>query len=183
VIIYLGSTRPAKVEGAREALTAIASADGRFAAADLRPTDKGAAGPAMPMTEAATIDGARIRAQALVDEARGLAQPFYAVGLEGGLDPVRVGAETHWMLRSWACVTDGTRWSYGAGGVAPLPPGLAEAVLAGRELGDLIDALAGPAAPLSVGRRSAAANRSSVEAIAASASRTPSTFAGRVEPR
>jgi non-canonical (house-cleaning) NTP pyrophosphatase len=71
-------------------------------------------------------------------------EPFYAVGLEGGLDPVTVAGETHWMLRSWASVTDGTRWSYGAGGVAPVPAGIADAVLAGRELGDLVDALAGP---------------------------------------
>jgi inosine/xanthosine triphosphatase len=144
VIIHLGSTRPAKIEGAREAIAAIASVDARFRAAELLPTDKGAAGPSMPMTEAATIAGARLRAEALVGDASLPGQSFFAVGLEGGLDPVRVGADTHWMLRSWACVTDGTRWSYGAGGAAPLPPGLAEAVLAGRELGDLVDALAGP---------------------------------------
>jgi inosine/xanthosine triphosphatase len=144
MLIYLGSTRPAKVDGAREALAAIGAIEPRFAAADVRLRDMGAAGPAMPMTDAAIVEGARIRAKALVDEVASDGQPFYAVGLEGGLDPLVVGGETHWMLRTWACVTDGTRWSYGAGGVAPVPTSLAESVLAGRELGELVDALAGP---------------------------------------
>jgi non-canonical (house-cleaning) NTP pyrophosphatase len=143
MIILLGSTRAAKVEGAREALAAIATVDERFASAEVRLFDMGAAGPAMPMTEAAIVEGARLRAAALVIEARGTG-PFLAVGLEGGLDPLRVAGETHWMLRTWACVTDGTRWSYGAGGVAPVPRSLADGIREGRELGDLVDALAGP---------------------------------------
>jgi inosine/xanthosine triphosphatase len=144
MLIYLGSTRPAKVDGAREALAAIGTVDARFAGAEVRLCDMGAAGPAMPMSDAAIVEGARIRARALVDGAATDAAPFYAVGLEGGLDPMIVGGETHWMLRTWACVTDGTRWSYGAGGVAPVPVALAEGVLAGRELGELVDSLAGP---------------------------------------
>ena len=142
MIIFLGSTRAAKVDGAREALAAIATVDARFASAEVRLLDLGAAGPAMPMTEAAIVEGARIRAQALVAHAQAVG-PFLAVGLEGGLDPLRTAGETHWMLRTWACVTDGTRWSYGAGGVAPVPRALAEGVRAGRELGDLVDAVAG----------------------------------------
>jgi inosine/xanthosine triphosphatase len=144
MIIYLASTRAAKVDGAREALAAIGAVDARFAAAEVRLRDMGAAGPAMPMSDAAIVEGARIRARALVGEIASDGQPFFAVGLEGGLDPMAVAGETHWMLRTWACVTDGTRWSYGAGGVAPVPAALAEGVLAGRELGELVDALAGP---------------------------------------
>jgi len=143
MIILLGSTRAAKVDGAREALAAIGSIDERFASAEVRLLDLGAVGPAMPMTEAAIVEGARIRAAALIAHAQALG-PFLAIGLEGGLDPLPVAGETHWMLRTWACVTDGTRWTFGAGGVAPVPQSLAEGVEAGRELGDLIDALAGP---------------------------------------
>ena len=66
MIIFLGSTRAAKVDGAREAFAAIATVDERFASAEVRLLDMGAAGPAMPMTEAAIVEGARIRAAALV---------------------------------------------------------------------------------------------------------------------
>src|SRR4051794_623731 len=142
MIIFLGSTRAAKVDGAREALAAIATVDARFASAEVRLLDLGAAGPAMPMTEAAIVEGARIRAEALVAHARSLG-PFLAVGLEGGLDPLRTAGETHWMLRTWAWVTDGARWSYGAGGGAPVPRALAGGVRAGREPGDLGGAAAG----------------------------------------
>ena len=57
VIIYLGSTRPAKVDGAREAIAAIGAVDARFAAAEVRLMDLGTAGPAMPVSEAATSKG------------------------------------------------------------------------------------------------------------------------------
>jgi non-canonical (house-cleaning) NTP pyrophosphatase len=40
-------------------------------------------------------------------------------------------------------VTDGQRWGYGAGGAVLVPAAVAERVLAGEELGDVIDALAG----------------------------------------
>lgn len=143
MIILLSSTRPAKVEGAREAIAAIGALDARFAGAELRPHDLGAVGPAMPMDEAAILDGARLRADALASRAGGLPEPWFAVGLEGGLDLAVVGGRRQWTLRTWACVTDGCRWSYGAGGVVPVPHTVAEAVAAGHELGDVIDRLAG----------------------------------------
>ena len=64
-------------------------------------------------------------------------------GLEGGLHPVAVGGTREWALSSWAAVTDGTAWGYGGGGNLIVPAPIVEEVLAGRELGDVIDRIAG----------------------------------------
>ena len=64
----------------------------------------------------------------------------FAVGLEGGLTELPRG---HWALQSWAAVTDGTRWGYGAGPSLVVPVGIAERVIGGEELGDVMDDLAG----------------------------------------
>jgi non-canonical (house-cleaning) NTP pyrophosphatase len=63
------------------------------------------------------------------------------VGLEGGLHQLPT-ATGDWSLQTWAAVTDGTVWSYGAGPALVLPQDIAERVLAGEELGDVIDRLA-----------------------------------------
>jgi inosine/xanthosine triphosphatase len=49
------------------------------------------------------------------------------------------------VLKTWAAVTDGTRWGYGAGGAILLPDHVSHQVLAGRELGDVVDQVAGAA--------------------------------------
>ena len=92
--------------------------------------------PAMPMTDRETLDGARVRAQTAC---RGLTPPFLAIGLEGGLssDPLMT-------LTSWAAATDGTTWGFGAGGRIVLPDRVVAQVQAGRELGEVIDEMAGP---------------------------------------
>jgi non-canonical (house-cleaning) NTP pyrophosphatase len=95
----------------------------------------------MPMSEREIIAGARARAAALCGRCG--AGDRFAVGLEGGLDRLASGELTAYVLKSWACVTDGTRWSYGAGGAIMLPPDVAARVVAGDELGDVIDAIAG----------------------------------------
>jgi inosine/xanthosine triphosphatase len=143
LIIYVGSLRPAKVDGVREALSQIATVDATFQNADVRPIDVGDVAPRMPLTEAEVIAGARQRASAVADRARAeQATGWYAIGVEGGLDPVHVG----YALRSWACVSDGQRSSYGAGPTLILPERVARDVLDGAELGDVIDRLA--AAPV-----------------------------------
>ena len=48
-----------------------------------------------------------------------------------------------WSLQSWAAVTDGVRWGYGAGPSLVLPEGVVERVRGGEELGDVIDGLVG----------------------------------------
>jgi non-canonical (house-cleaning) NTP pyrophosphatase len=96
----------------------------------------------MPMTEADIIAGAEARTRALL-ERQGDGPDRLAVGLEGGLDPVTIGGRTHYSLKTWACVSDGCTWSVGAGGTVLVPDPVVEAVLAGHELGDVIDGLAG----------------------------------------
>lgn len=133
MIIRVGSTRPAKVEGAREGLDAIARIDSRFAGFQLEPTDLTHIAPRQPMSVAEILDGAIARASALVSD------DVLAVGLEGGLHEVRAGV---WSLQSWAAITDGQRWGYGAGPALVLPDAVVARVRAGDELGDVIDGLA-----------------------------------------
>ncbi len=147
MIVYVGSSRPAKIDGTRDALEAMAGVDRRFQSADVRAIDVGSAVPQMPLTERAILDGATGRARALIERTGGPPPPSeetYFVGLEGGLDHVSLpGGDTQVALKCWACVTDSERWSYGAGGTVMLPAYLANEVAAGRELGDLVDRLVG----------------------------------------
>lgn len=145
MIIYLGSTRPAKVDGARDAIAAVATIDDRFARADIRPRDLGGVAEPMPLTETAMLTAARQRAVALLAlriHERAFRDPegCYVVGLEGGLAPLADGRDpVAYMLQTCACVTDGGRWSYGFGGAIEVPSAIAREVLAGEELGDVID--------------------------------------------
>jgi inosine/xanthosine triphosphatase len=141
--ILVGSTRPAKVEGAREALQAIAQRDEAFGAFTLETYDLTEIAPRMPMSLQEILDGARTRASAVWREHAPAAasQRGFAIGLEGGLHPLPTGGH-EWSLQTWAAVTDGTRWGYGAGPSLLLPGAIAARVTAGEELGDVIDALA-----------------------------------------
>jgi inosine/xanthosine triphosphatase len=143
LIVLLSSTRPAKVDGAREALKAIATADQRFASPEVRTVDLTHLAPRMPLTEAAIIDGARRRARALADAPAFVAGDTFAIGLEGGLSAIDLDGTAVWMLQTWAAVTDGRLWGYGAGGAVVVPEAVVARVLAGEELGDVIDSLVG----------------------------------------
>ena len=134
MIVRVGSTRPAKVDGAREALDAIARIDLRFAGFQLQSEDLTHIAPRQPMSVAEILDGAVARASALA------ADGALAVGVEGGLHEVRAGV---WSLQSWAAATDGQRWGYGAGPSLVLPDAVVTRVRAGEELGDVIDGLVG----------------------------------------
>jgi inosine/xanthosine triphosphatase len=143
VLILIGSTRPAKVEGVREAVAAIARADRRFASAQLQTHDLTTVAPRMPMSVAEIIDGARRRAEALIAlGTRSEAGASFAVGVEGGLERMPSQGED-WALQTWAAVTDGKRWGYGGGPSLTLPVAVTARVVAGEELGDVIDELAG----------------------------------------
>jgi inosine/xanthosine triphosphatase len=143
VTVLVGSTRPAKVEGAREALAAIARVDPRFSAANIQPHDLTAISPRMPMSINEILDGARQRAEALIGLSRHSDATRFAVGLEGGVD--RIPTIESLALVTWAAVTDGVRWGYGAGPSIILPDSVSRRVAAGEELGDVIDYLAGDA--------------------------------------
>lgn len=143
VIVLLGSTRPAKVDGARDALQAIAAVDSRFANPDIHAVDLTHIAPRMPLSEAATVLGAGRRATALMSNDAFIKGRAYAVGLEGGLSALDVNGQRIWVLHTWAAVTDGSVWGYGAGGAVTVPDHVAQRVLNGEELGDVIDALVG----------------------------------------
>jgi inosine/xanthosine triphosphatase len=134
MMVRIGSTRPAKVEGVGEALLAIARIDPRFVDCTLQSNDLTHIAPRQPMTLAEIIEGAVARASALAGP------DGFSVGVEGGLHQVLPGV---WSLQSWAAVTDGVRWGYGAGPALVLPSGVVQRVKAGEELGDVIDAAAG----------------------------------------
>lgn len=143
MLILVGSTRPAKIEAARAAIDTIALVDGRFRQTTIRAVDLTEIAPTMPMTERAILEGARIRARTLIERTStvGDAQSRLAIGVEGGLDPLP-GDRDRYVLKTWAAVTDGRRWGFGAGGAIVLPEDITREVLNGRELGDVIDDVA-----------------------------------------
>jgi inosine/xanthosine triphosphatase len=139
--ILVGSTRSAKVEAVRAALARIALIDSAFPDGTVHPVDIGAIAPAMPMSDRETLDGAVARARTL---ARTASPPFLALGLEGGFALLPASASPDTMtLVSWAAATDGARWGYGCGGAIAVPEAIAREVRGGRELGDVIDEIAG----------------------------------------
>ncbi len=146
MLIVVGSTRPAKVEAARAAIDAIGLVDERFRRSTIQAVDVTEIAPTMPMTERAILEGARIRAQTLIEptSTAGDAQSRLAIGVEGGLDPLP-GDRDRYVLKTWAAVTDGIGWGFGAGGAIMLPEAITREVLNGRELGDVIDDVAGAA--------------------------------------
>lgn len=145
MLILLGSTRPAKVDGARDAIRAIAGVMPAFGTATFQALDLGGIGPRMPMSRTAIVEGARMRASALVERLRGETGGF-AIGLEGGLEPIVIDGRQHYLLETWAAVTDGTRWGIGSAGTVVVPAHVIDRVRDGEELGDVIDNLA--AAPV-----------------------------------
>jgi inosine/xanthosine triphosphatase len=136
VIVLVASTRPAKIDATRDALAAIGLVDSRFRDVTVEPRDASAIAPRMPMTLSEIIAGAESRASAV----RTAAMCDFAAGLEGGLVQLPQG---DWSLQSWAAVTDGAAWGYGGGPSLVLPTDIAASVVAGEELGDVIDRMAG----------------------------------------
>jgi len=92
----------------------------------------------MPMSDAETIRGARNRARA----ARQSAHADLGIGLEGGVHVDPLGL----LLQGWVVVVaENGREGVGAAGRLLLPPMIANRVLAGEELGPVMDDLLGEA--------------------------------------
>jgi inosine/xanthosine triphosphatase len=144
MLIVVGSTRPAKVEATRAAIEVVARVDDRFNSATIQSMDLTSIAPMMPMTDRAILEGARLRAQTLLDRTSPAPQAQLTIGVEGGLDPLPTDGGRY-VLKTWAAVSDGTRWGYGSGGAILVPDTVTREVLAGRELGDVIDEVAGAA--------------------------------------
>lgn len=128
--IAVGSTNPVKVAAVRTMIERVWPA----AQVDAIAVPSGVG--AMPMSDAETVAGARNRAIA----ARRQLEADLGVGLEGGVNREAAGL----VLHGWVVVVDGNGRE-GVGGAArlPLPARIAERVLAGEELGLVMDDLLG----------------------------------------
>ena len=145
MIVAVGSARTAKIMAVRAACARIATADARWARAEIVARAVETSAPRMPLTEMQLMRGARERADAVRALLSGEGRPadFY-VGLEGGFHSVTFEGRRHTFLQGWAYATDGARGFFGAAPAVTVPPGIAGRVeRTGRELGEVIDEVAG----------------------------------------
>ena len=88
----------------------------------------------MPMSDEECIEGAKNRAVA----ARDACQAGFGFGLEGGVHPWANGL----LLVGWVAAVDvDGRFGIGGSGRLPLPPSIGERIMAGEELGPIMDDL------------------------------------------
>lgn len=128
--IAVGSNNPVKIEAARSVVARV------WPEAEIIPVKVASGVPAMPMSDADCLAGARNRARA----ARAAAKASLGLGLEGGVNPEPAGL----MLLGWVVAVDGQgREGLGGGARLPLPRPIARRVLAGAELGPVMDELLG----------------------------------------
>lgn len=128
--IAVGSANPAKIGAVRAAVAGV------WPEAAVRGVPVPSSVSAMPTSDEECLAGARNRARAAREEAGA----DLGVGLEGGVSRTPAGL----MLVGWVVVVDG----HGAEGVSstarlPLPAPIAERVLAGEELGPVMDDILG----------------------------------------
>ncbi len=128
--IAVGSTNPVKVAAVKSIVSQL------WPEAAIQSVDVPTGVSEMPMSDEETITGARNRARA----ARLAINADLGFGLEGGVHSDPIGL----MLQGWVVVTDGNgREGVAGAGRLPLPPLLANRVLAGEELGPIMDNLLG----------------------------------------
>lgn len=126
--IAVGSANPVKIAAVRTMVQRI------WPEAEVIAVDTPSGISAMPMSDAETLTGARNRAET----ARQAAAADLGVGLEGGVNQEPFGLALH----GWVVIVDGNgREGIGGGARLPLPPVIAQRVLAGEELGDVMDDL------------------------------------------
>jgi inosine/xanthosine triphosphatase len=146
MLIAVGSTRRPKLNGVREALADIGPRLKRNVDFDIAAVEVPSSVRHTPLSREDTMAGARHRAEELVRMARAKNKPWnYFVGLEGGLDVVRDGADRRVFLQNWAYVTDGSGLgAFGQSGAVLLPEPLVRHVVdEGVELSEAVDRLAG----------------------------------------
>jgi len=142
--IALGSDRAAKIMAVRASIARVAAIDGDWADVNVVARRVETNVPNMPLTDWQLMQGARERALAVRDSlaSRRLEADIY-VGLEGGFHSISIEGEWHTFLRGWAYATDGKRGAFGAGPSIAVPADIVKRVVEGRELGDVIDEVAG----------------------------------------
>ena len=145
MLIALGSARPAKIMALRSACARVAECDPRWRQAELvaRPVETGVS--RMPLSDMQLMRGARNRADAVraLLAGEGRRADFY-VGLEGGFHSITFDGQRQTFLHGWAYASDGVRGYFGhAPAVTVPPPIVARVEGTGRELGEVIDEVAG----------------------------------------
>lgn len=129
-LVAVGSTNPVKVAAVQAVIGELWPA----ARIEALAVDPGV--PDQPLSDEQMVAGALARATA----ARSALDADLGVGLEGGVHRSPWGL----LLTGWVAVVDRSgRQGLGSGGRLPLPAVLAEAVLAGEELGPAVDRLVG----------------------------------------
>lgn len=130
MLIAIGSTNPVKIEAVRTVVERV------WPDAQLVPVDVPSHVDAMPMSDAECLAGARNRAR----QARQATSSDLGIGLEGGVNCDPIGL----VLSGWVVVVDGDgREGIGGSARLPLPESIAKRVLAGEELGPVMDELLG----------------------------------------
>lgn len=128
--IAVGSTNPTKVAAVETIVRQL------WPEAEISAVAIASGVSEMPMSDDETITGAQNRARA----ARLAANADLGFGLEGGVHSTSFGL----MLQGWVVVTDRNgREGVASSGRLPLPPAIARRVLAGEELGPIMDNLLG----------------------------------------
>jgi inosine/xanthosine triphosphatase len=145
MLIALGSARSAKIMALRAACARVAEADPRWRHAELvaRPVETGV--PRMPLSDMHLMRGARNRAEAVREllAGEGRRADFY-VGLEGGFHSITFDGVRQTFLHGWAYASDGARGYFGHAPAVTVPASIVARVeRAGRELGEVIDEVAG----------------------------------------
>jgi inosine/xanthosine triphosphatase len=144
-VVAVGSLRRPKLDAVRDALAAV-SLLRNGAQFEIVGVDVPSGVRHTPLSREEMMNGARQRAETLVNIAREKNEPWnYFVGLEGGIDVIRERGARLAFLENWAYVADGSgRSAFGQSGAILLPEPLATRVVdEGVELAEAIDAFAG----------------------------------------
>lgn len=133
MLVAVGSKNPIKVAAVQAAFSRV------WSSAQAVGVSVATGVSEMPMSDAECVAGARNRARAALNSAENAA---FGVGLEGGVNQEPYGL----MLLGWVVIAhrDG-RESVACTAKIPLPAMLADRVLAGEELGPLMDLVLGEA--------------------------------------
>lgn len=124
--IAIGTLNPAKIEAVHLIVGRI------WPDAQMLPTAVPSGVSIMPMSDEECLKGARSRAQTAID----LTQADLGIGLEAGVNPEPEGL----MLLGWVVVvSENGREGIASTARLPLPPAIATRILAGEELGPVMD--------------------------------------------
>jgi inosine/xanthosine triphosphatase len=142
--IALGSDRAAKIMAVRASVARVAEIDAAWRSASIVARSVKTDAPSMPLTDWELMGGARQRALAVrtILLEQKLSADLY-IGLEGGFHSISLEGEWRTFLRGWAFVTDGERGSFGMSPSIEVPDSIVKDVVSGRELGIVIDEVAG----------------------------------------